>query len=155
MIVVENLVSCTRTGIEQLKLLARKACFALLLLIACGGHVAVLQVTAWSSMLIQRAPEMGWDQAVTSTFDGTAPCAICQAVQEIAPHSNKASQKERDKTEWPFSSVKPLVGSQQPQLASDSSHYSMNWQSRRRLRSLVIMVEPPPPRVTHDLLLVV
>ena len=55
----------------------------IMILMMSGGHVALLQVTAWSSMLLQRAPDMGWQLAVNSTFDGSAPCSLCHAVDDL------------------------------------------------------------------------
>lgn len=42
----------------------------------------VLQVSAWTSMVIARAPEMGLAAAVGTTFDGRHPCRMCKAVAE-------------------------------------------------------------------------
>jgi hypothetical protein len=64
-----------------------KAFFHRSLIAACalylsGAHWAVLQVTAWTGMLVTRAPEAGLVQAVETTFDGEHPCSLCAAVQE-------------------------------------------------------------------------
>jgi hypothetical protein len=50
--------------------------WALLLLLACG-QTALLQGVAWTSMLATRAPSRGFSEAVSSTFSGAEPCALC------------------------------------------------------------------------------
>jgi hypothetical protein len=47
-----------------------------------GAHWMVLQVTAWTGMLVSRAPERGLIEAVETTFSGEQPCNLCAAVQE-------------------------------------------------------------------------
>lgn len=69
-----------------------------LLLIVCalhlsGAHWAVLQVTAWTGMLVSRSQTSGVAEAVATTFDGEHPCAICTAIT--------AGQQEGKQTEFP------------------------------------------------------
>jgi hypothetical protein len=47
-----------------------------------GAHWAALQVTAWTGMLVTRAPQTGVVAALETTFDGEHPCGLCAAVQE-------------------------------------------------------------------------
>lgn len=47
-----------------------------------GAHWAVLQVTAWTGMLVTRAPEAGLLMAIGTTFDGEHPCRMCEAVAD-------------------------------------------------------------------------
>jgi hypothetical protein len=47
-----------------------------------GAHWMVLQVTAWTGMLVARAPQSGVVVAVETTFDGQHPCNLCVAVTE-------------------------------------------------------------------------
>jgi hypothetical protein len=47
-----------------------------------GAHWMVLQVTAWTSMIVTRTSEVGVTLAVETTFDGKNPCRMCDAVQE-------------------------------------------------------------------------
>lgn len=68
------------------------------LLLACalylsGAHWAVLQVTAWTGMLMARSQTSGVAAAVATTFDGEHPCAMCAAIT--------AGQKEEKQTEFP------------------------------------------------------
>jgi hypothetical protein len=62
---------------------------ALLLgVILAGGHLALLQGVAWASMLISRASTAPLAVAVSTTFDGKHPCAICQ---ELDRHQHDAA----------------------------------------------------------------
>jgi hypothetical protein len=68
------------------------------ILIACalhlsGAHWAVLQVTAWTGMLVARTQASGVAAAVATTFDGEHPCAMCNAIT--------AGQQEEKQTEFP------------------------------------------------------
>ena len=54
-----------------------------------GGHVALLQVVAWSEMLIVRSQQQGWSGAVSSTFDGRHPCSMCMAIQSLKQSENR------------------------------------------------------------------
>ncbi len=45
-------------------------------------HMALFQCYAWASMLHDRIPEQGIEQALSSTFDGDHPCEKCKALAE-------------------------------------------------------------------------
>ena len=47
-----------------------------------GAHWVVLQGTAWTGMLVSRAVSTSVSEAISSTFDGQHPCAICSAIAE-------------------------------------------------------------------------
>jgi hypothetical protein len=49
----------------------------------CGGQSMVLQVTAWSGMIVTRSIESGMTKALTTTFDGKHPCALCTAIKDV------------------------------------------------------------------------
>ncbi len=56
-----------------------------LLLLTCalylsGAHWTVLQVTAWTGMLVARSQTSGVAEAVVTTFDGEHPCGLCTAI---------------------------------------------------------------------------
>ena len=59
--------------------------FRTLLTVICalylsGAHWAVLQMTAWTGMLVTRTQQAGVEEAVRTTFDGTHPCGLCAAI---------------------------------------------------------------------------
>ena len=47
-----------------------------------GAHWIVLQGTAWTGMLVSRAISTSVSEALSSTFDGQHPCAMCSAIAE-------------------------------------------------------------------------
>lgn len=83
-----------------------KSLFHKLLLIACalhlsGAHWAVLQVTAWTGMLVARSQTSGVAAAVVTTFDGEHPCALCTAVA--------SGQKEEKRNDAEAPALKELA----------------------------------------------
>jgi hypothetical protein len=52
------------------------------LCISLGLQWAMLQGAAWTGMLISFAREGSLIEAVTKTFDGKHPCALCNAVKK-------------------------------------------------------------------------
>ena len=63
------------------------------LVAAVGGHWAVLQTVAWTTMLASNLRTATLEVAVTKTFDGQHPCAICKVIS--------AGKKAEKKTELP------------------------------------------------------
>lgn len=62
----------------------------LALVASVGGHWAVLQGVAWTTMLARYSQSMPLTQALAYTFDGQHPCHLCLAVQ----HGQKEEQQE-------------------------------------------------------------
>lgn len=54
-----------------------------------GGHWLVLQLIAWSGMMVSYTQQDGFAQGIEKTFDGTAPCPLCHMVEE-------GREKEKD-----------------------------------------------------------
>lgn len=54
-----------------------------------GGDFAVLQVVAWTGMIVTRTAEQGVTAAVASTFDGQHPCPLCQALDTARSQEQK------------------------------------------------------------------
>jgi hypothetical protein len=54
----------------------------LMLAVLVGGHWGMLQVVAWTGMLIDYSQDNPFATAVGMTFDGDHPCAICKQVDE-------------------------------------------------------------------------
>jgi hypothetical protein len=52
------------------------------LIVAVGGHWAVLQSVAWVSMAVSYAQTAPLTDALRKTFDGHHPCKLCKAVRE-------------------------------------------------------------------------
>ncbi len=62
------------------------------LIAAIGGHWAVLQTVAWTTMLAGNLRDCSLTQAVQKTFDGQHPCALCKQIS--------AGKKSEKKTEF-------------------------------------------------------
>lgn len=62
----------------------------LALVVTTGAHWAMLQLTAWSGMLVEFAQQGSLRDAVTKTFDGQHPCRLCKAIRE-----GRAAERDR------------------------------------------------------------
>ncbi len=62
-----------------------------LLITSVGGHWAVLQGVAWTTMFARFAQSMPLAQAVCCTFDGRHPCKLCQTIKQ-----GRAAEKKQD-----------------------------------------------------------
>ena len=58
----------------------------------CVGVDALLQVVAWSRMLVDYTTQTSLAEGVTMTFDGQHPCCMCKAIAE----SRKQRQNKDD-----------------------------------------------------------
>ena len=61
--------------------LAIAVAFLALFLLA-GGHWAILQTGAWTGMIVAYTKDGNVSTAISRTFDGKHPCALCCAVRE-------------------------------------------------------------------------
>lgn len=48
----------------------------------CGGHWGVMQVIAWSNMIVDYSAQDGLFEGAKKTFDGEHPCSMCKAIEE-------------------------------------------------------------------------
>ena len=64
-----------------------------MLLVTTGGHWALLQSFAWTTMLADHLQTQSLAEAVAQTFDGRHPCPLCCAI--------RAAKKADQKTEFP------------------------------------------------------
>lgn len=56
-----------------------------------GSHLAVLQVVAWTGMLVTYSKEDGFSTGLKDTFSGAKPCCMCKAIRS-------AQKAETDET---------------------------------------------------------
>ena len=63
------------------------------LIMVVGGHWAVLQTVAWTTMLASNLRTDSLETAVTKTFDGQHPCKLCKVIS--------AAKKAEKKSEAP------------------------------------------------------
>ena len=74
-----------------------KRWFVVVLLVSSiGTPWALLQSTAWISMLVKYSRANGFARAVVMTFDGKHPCRLCQLVQEGQAKERQQPQPNLD-----------------------------------------------------------
>lgn len=58
----------------------------MIFIVACSssGHLAVMQVVAWTGMLVENVQSGDLDEAITKTFDGEHPCGLCHVIEGAA-----------------------------------------------------------------------
>ena len=66
-------------------------CVAAALIVAVGGHWAVLQSVAWVSMAVNYSQTDSLEVALEKTFSGKNPCKLCKVVQ-----AGKAEEKKQE-----------------------------------------------------------
>jgi len=71
-----------------------KCLLVLALVLSVGGHWAIIQGVAWTTMLAQYANSMPLAQALQYTFDGKHPCKLCTAVQRGRAEEKKQDQQK-------------------------------------------------------------
>jgi hypothetical protein len=78
----------------NLLVLARcgKILVVLALVLTTGLHWAALQTVAWGTMLAANLTTSSLGEAVSETFDGDHPCALCKAIT-----AGKKSEKQSDR----------------------------------------------------------
>lgn len=59
------------------------------ILAASGGHWVAFQTLAWTRMLVSYSQDTTFVDAVTKTFDGQHPCALCKTIEK-----GRGSQKQ-------------------------------------------------------------
>jgi hypothetical protein len=66
---------------------------ALALLQILGGHLALLQVTAWVGMLVKYSEAEGVEAGISKTFDGKHPCDLCLSIAKTKQAEKKESSQ--------------------------------------------------------------
>ena len=128
---------------------ALKSLFHKLLLLACalhlsGAHWVVLQVTAWTGMLVARSQTEGVAEAVKTTFDGEHPCAMCSAIE--------SGQKEEKRNDMDAPMMKALmevklVAMESAALPVPADAGELHWMEFSPMASLRTDAPPTPPPV--------
>lgn len=83
--------SLFRFKVRAVRPLIHKLIIIVCALYLCGAHWAVLQMTAWTGMLVMRSQQVSMVEAVETTFDGQHPCRLCEAIE-----SGKAVEKKQE-----------------------------------------------------------
>jgi hypothetical protein len=113
----------------------------LALFLLAGGHWAILQTGAWMGMIVAYTKDGNVSTAISRTFDGKHPCAVCSAVRDGRKQEEKKAPGLQLELKKDF-----VIRSFLFEVVRDFS-----WREYRRYdRDLVsITLEPliPPPRV--------
>lgn len=69
------------------------------LLVSASVHLPVLQVVAWSGMIVSYSRTAGLAEAIEMTFDGNHPCPLCKEIrkQQAAPDHELAAPSVPDR----------------------------------------------------------
>lgn len=69
----------------------------LALLVSVGGHWALLQTAAWTGMFVSHTQQGSLVEALSKTFDGEHPCALCKAVKRGHEEQQKQDSEAPEK----------------------------------------------------------
>jgi len=72
-------------------LTGRTVLSCLLCLLLMGGHWGVLQVIAWTGMVIDYSHHMSVPTAVVKALDGNDPCALCKTISQATTNDQRDS----------------------------------------------------------------
>jgi hypothetical protein len=72
------------------------------LVIILGGHWALLQTVAWTTMLAGNLQANSFHDAVAKTFDGKYPCPLCRAIAAGKQSEKKSTFAPAQKLEFPL-----------------------------------------------------
>lgn len=84
----------------MLKRVFHLLCALVLCLQLCGGHLGMLQVVAWSSMMLDFARTEGMAEAARKTFDGAHKCTMCHAIDATREAEQKQGGSKSPAPEW-------------------------------------------------------
>ncbi len=108
------------------------------LCLSVGLQWAVIQGVAWTGMLVNFSRDGSLIEAVTKTFDGNHPCALCHAVSD-------GSKKEQKKmVEMPVKKFEAVVTIEVTRFFAECT--SIDYPTLRVVESSgeVVMLERPP-----------
>jgi hypothetical protein len=105
-----------------------------------GGHWAVLQTGAWMGMIVSYAKDGDYSGAITKTFDGKHPCALCRVVQDGRRQEEKKAPALQLELKKDF-----IISSFLFQVAPDFAWHEY-LQFHRSLLGITLEPLIPPPR---------
>lgn len=104
-----------------------RACFkSLVAVLAClylgGAHLAVLQVVAWTGMMVVYSGQDGLKSGVAETFSGEKPCPLCKVIAKAKsqdlPENNQAPGPDKGAAKL----LKELVPMDERKFPGPSGH---------------------------------
>ena len=107
-----------------------------------GGHWAVLQTVAWSTMLADNLRVSSFSEAVERTFDGKHPCTLCKQIS--------AGKKAEKKTEISFEIKKlEFVSNVVTQVFKPFQSFYLLQNPDLAAHEFTFQPPSPPPRLLH------
>ena len=126
----------------------RHGCILGLTLALLVGHSGGLQLFAWAGMLISRTQDVGWSQAIETTFDGQHPCCVCVIITALdaddaapKPQAPKPDKTNSTKTARPHDSFVPAATAGQTEARCTWGFGVQHLDAQHQPAP-----EPPPPR---------
>jgi len=111
----------------------------LALVAAIGGHWAVLQTVAWTTMLADNLRDASLVEAVEKTFDGKHPCTLCKEIS--------TGKKSEQKSEFQFSLKKlEFTAHVTAYYFSPPQNFHLTGERHVTLQPLTLAPPLPPPR---------
>ncbi len=65
-----------------------------MLVLSLGLHWALLQTVAWTGMLVTYSRDASFQDAVSKTFDGEHPCALCKVIKSGRAEEGRQEQQQ-------------------------------------------------------------
>mgnify|MGYP001823155819 CR=1 FL=1 len=65
-----------------------------IVMFASNSHLAVLQVVAWTGMLVENVQGLALEEAIARTFDGQHPCSLCHAIEGVSQIASEGADRE-------------------------------------------------------------
>jgi hypothetical protein len=116
-----------------------KCCVIVALVVSTGAHWAALQTVAWTAMFVDNLRTDSLVEAVTHTFDGKHPCALCKAIT--------AGKKSEQKGEFTLQTQKlEFPPSPENFTLVAPSHFQLLPLANAFAESLPLRPPTPPPR---------
>jgi len=105
-----------------------------------GGHWLLLQMAAWIGMFAVHTQDSSLSVAVSNTFDGKSPCALCEAVS-----SGQEEEREHQTFDVNFKveAVLAVKVSLPPLKREDRVYFSHGWKPG----DIRFKPHSPPPRL--------
>jgi hypothetical protein len=113
----------------------------LALFLLAGGHWAILQTGAWMGMIVAYTKDGNVSTAISQTFDGKHPCAVCCAVQDGRKQEEKKAPGLQLELKKDF-----IVRSFRFEVVRDFS-WREYWRYDRDRASTMLEPLIPPPRI--------
>ena len=116
--------------------------FGLMLFVSCTD---LLQVVAWTGMLIVRSQTSSLSDAIHTTFDGQHPCPMCRMIQDQHQESGTPTPTRQDLAlkVIKVALLEPAGGFMQPNQVTEALTGSMD---QPVMIGLAVQPPVPPPR---------